>query len=265
MLIRNLTTLVSPDRHVIPIVTGLSSWYWYRKEHQTRLEFLMRGLDLPIQPPSGPIDNTPLDAPARPRSPNYGDVLFRYDGRQRIEELVYQGRIRIGPASFYRSLESDAARADDEVAKHAFIPGEYTRVTTQNGSEIPVRGDIRRTVSTPNYYTLCLSCDWDRALFTDFGADACAVIRNPEAFAARLEAAARPHLPEWYFHYNPVTYFDPYELPQGQYFDAGMCKDFRFAYQREYRFLWFHRQGIEAEEFKYLELGSLTDIAELHA
>ncbi|SFV13453.1 hypothetical protein SAMN05192541_12019 [Bradyrhizobium arachidis] len=33
---RNLQTIVSDDRNVIPINSFLSSWYWYRKEHQTR-------------------------------------------------------------------------------------------------------------------------------------------------------------------------------------------------------------------------------------
>lgn len=42
-----------------------------------------------------------------------------------------------------------------------------------------------------------------------------------------------------------------------------MSKDFRFAYQREYRFL-FAGFGKQATGAQYLELGSLRDIAELH-
>jgi len=42
-LIRNMRALIASERHVIPIQSFLSSWYWYRKEHQTRLEFAMRG------------------------------------------------------------------------------------------------------------------------------------------------------------------------------------------------------------------------------
>lgn len=33
---RNVQSIVSDDRNVIPVISFLSSWYWYRKEHQTR-------------------------------------------------------------------------------------------------------------------------------------------------------------------------------------------------------------------------------------
>jgi hypothetical protein len=35
-LVRNIQSIVSNDRNVIPVISFLSSWYWYRKEHQTR-------------------------------------------------------------------------------------------------------------------------------------------------------------------------------------------------------------------------------------
>ena len=44
-IIRNMHTLISQERHVIPIQSPLSSWYWSWKEHQTRLEFFMRGIE----------------------------------------------------------------------------------------------------------------------------------------------------------------------------------------------------------------------------
>jgi len=35
------------------------------------------------------------------------------------------------------------------------------KITTQDGKEIPIIGDLKKTVSTSNnYYTLCLSCDF---------------------------------------------------------------------------------------------------------
>lgn len=263
-LLRNMEALVSPDRHVIPIQSFLSSWYWYRKEHQTRLELSMRNIPLPVRPPAARLDATPAGAPARPRSPNAGDVLFRYGSRNYMEAMVSRGYVRLGPADFYRGLELDEARADEERAKHSYMPGQYTKITTQDGREVPILGDVRRTVPGPNYYTLCLSCDWDPALFAAFGVDACVVISDPEALAQRLEIAAKEHLPGWYFHYNPVEYFDPYELARHQHVDAAISKDFRFAYQREYRFIWASLEGKHASGFVHLDLGALTDIAELH-
>lgn len=39
---RNFCILVRPERHVIPVNSFLSSWYWHRKEHQTRYEYFLR-------------------------------------------------------------------------------------------------------------------------------------------------------------------------------------------------------------------------------
>jgi len=263
-ILRNMHTLISPDRHIIPIQSFNSSWYWYRKEHQTRLEFLIRGIDTPMEPPTGILNNSPLAAPARPRSPNAGDILFRYGERKYMQAMVEQGSIRIAPASYYRSEEEDCGRADNELSKRSFWPGEYSRITTEDGKEIPIKGDVQRTVSFPDYFVLCMSCDWDLILFDDLPADSCVIIRHPEAFAQRLEIAANYYLDGWYFFHGPVQYFDPYEMSRKEFFDPGMCKNFCYAYQREYRFLWIHLDGKKASEFKFLDLGALNDVAELY-
>jgi len=178
--------------------------------------------------------------------------------------MVYQGGVRVRPASDYRNQELSGARSDEELTKRSVLPGEYSKIITMDGRQHRVVGDVRRTVSAPNYYGLCCSCEWDPALFADFPADACAMVQDTDVFANRLEVAFKAQLDGWYFHHNPVQYFDPHEMPQNQYFDAGMCKDFRFAYQREYRFLWVHLGGEEAGDVRDLELGSLQDIAEVH-
>jgi hypothetical protein len=69
----------------------------------------------------------------------------------------------------------------------------------------------------------------------------------------------------WFFHHNPIEYFDPYDVPRGVRVDSAMCKDFRYAYQREYRFLWFPLKGDKVEEFQDIPpLGSIEDIADLY-
>ena len=263
-LVRNMKALVSPERHVIPIWSFLSSWYWFRKEHQTRLEFNIRGRDIPVVPPSGVLDNTPIGNPIRPRHPNSGDVLFRYGLHQYMYDMVRKGSIRISPANFYKRLEKDFTRHDDELQKQSFMSGRYTRILTQKGLEIPIIGNVQKTISVPNYFVLCMSCDWDIALFKDFDADSCVIIHYPEIFAERLENALRAKLNDWHFYHFPVQYFDPYEKIKDEYISVGASKDFRFAYQREYRFLWMHPDGIEASDFIYVEIGALDDIASLH-
>lgn len=262
-ILLNLKRLNAPDRHIIPIQTFLSSWYWFRKEHQTRLEFHMRKLDLPLEPPWGLLEYVIENPPARPKHPNYGDVLFRYGAAQHMQELVDQGRIRLAPAAFYLELEGDASRFDDERQKHSFLAGEYTHITTSDGREQQFRGDLRRTVSAPNYYTLCVSTEFDPAHFADFDAEACVVITDTDAFADRIGRAAQEHLPDWNFHHCPVEYFDPHEMIKNQLFNAVMSKDFRFAYQREYRFVWMDIDGKEAKDEIFLNLGPLADVCEI--
>jgi hypothetical protein len=265
-ILRNMKVLISRDCDVIPIQSFLSSWYWFRKEHQTRLEFALRNVLLPVASPHGIMfNNEVMGAPARPRHPNAGDVLFRYDKRTRIEKLAHEGQIRIRPASHFRQMEHDRARQDEECSKKSFLAGAHTRITTQDRRNIPILGDVEQTVSMPDYYVFCMACDWDPELFTDFEADTCIVIKDAELFARRIEIAAAPQLPGWYFHHNPVQYFDPYERLKNEYFDAAMSKDFRFAYQREYRFLWFAQNGGVTAGFKFLELGGLGNLAEVHA
>lgn len=264
-VLRNMKALISRDRDVIPIQSFLSSWYWFRKEHQTRLEFALRNAVLPVTPPTNTMfDNLAPGAPARPSHPNAGDVLFRYDRHIYIEPLAVNGSLRISPASGYSSVENDRARQDDECSKKAFLSGAHTRITTEDGRSIPVLGDVEQTLSMPNYYVFCMACDWDQDLFSDFeGADTCIVIKDVNEFARRLDYSAAPQLPGWYFDHNPVQYFDPYERIKNEYFGA-MSKDFRFAYQREYRFIWTPQNEELAGGFKYLLLGGLGNLAEVH-
>jgi len=260
-IVRNLARLVSRERDIIPINSFLSSWYWYRKEHQTRLEFHLRSLSPPISPPREMPSNDHTNAPARSRSPNAGDVLFRFGESQHMVPFVQRGAIRIGAASKYLAGTPGDPRTDDELQKHSFLPGRHTRITTQSGHQIPVIGDVRLTVSDANYYVLCMSSGYHPDLFSDFKADACVVIQDLHQFADRIENAARAHLPGWNFHHNPVQYFDPLEMGRNEVFDTIMSKDFSFAYQMEYRFIWFSLEGIAASGYKCLHLGPLDDIA----
>jgi hypothetical protein len=264
-IIRNMKALVSQERNFIPIKDFLSSWYWFRKEHQTRLEFALRGLSIPPELNDGLTFYVGTDnAPIRPKHPNSADVLFRYDKKTHITNLAQKGEVRLRPASGFKDLEGDKARHDEECSKIAFLPGNHTRITTSAGVEIPIIGDVEHKVSTFNYYVFCMACDWDKQLFTDFEADACIVIKDTEQFASSIESAAANQLAGWRFHHNPVQYFDPYERQKNEYFDASMSKDFRFAYQREYRFLWAPQNGSEPDGFKFLELGNLENFSEVY-
>jgi hypothetical protein len=156
-------------------------------------------------------------------------------------------------------MESDPARHDNESVKESFIPGGHVTITLPDGNAIRPIGDVKTTVTGTDYFLYCVSNDWDPELFADFKADACVVIHHPKEFAQRLKAAATV-LKDWHFHYGPVEYFDTHERQRHERIDNAMSKDFRFAYQRETRFLWAGL-GRTAVGHIDLELGPLTDIA----
>src|ERR1051325_3059630 len=95
-IVRNMQVLTTSDRNVIPIASFLSSWFWYRKEHQTRFEFLLRGKT--IEPPRIDPDRTAKWAsrpPPRPKHPNAGDILFRYGKENYLRPALQQGVFRV--------------------------------------------------------------------------------------------------------------------------------------------------------------------------
>lgn len=257
-IVRNMRAIISQERHVIPVRSFLSSWYWYRKEHLTRLEFAIRELPMHCTLPLVEVRDL-SNAPARPRSPNACDVLFRYGERYWLKQMIEFGKVRIKAARVYAEMENDPARHDDELIKHRFSPGAYVTITLPDGRNIRPIGDLKTSVSGTDYFVYCVANDWDPDLFTDFKADACVVIRDLDEFARRLNTAATT-LQDWDFHYNPVEYFDTHERRRHESFDNVMSKDFRFAYQRETRFIWagFGRAATGSID---LELGPLNDIA----
>lgn len=217
------------------------------------------------KPDRFPNPRTLLQAPIRPIGPNSCDILFRYGNFEFMKLFIENGEVRISPASSYKDGIIGDPRTDDELNKHKWLVGEHTKITTKEGKDIPIIGDVGETVSTQNnYYTLCMSCDFEPMIFEEFEYDSCVIIKDPEIFAERIEENTKEILPEWYFHHNPIEYFDPLEPIKNQYFIPTMCKDFVYAYQMEYRFLWDPLGNGTASGYIVLNLGPLEDICELY-
>lgn len=261
-IVRNMRSYTGPERDVIPIKSYQSSWYWYRKEYQTRLEFALRESEPPTLTHQPPI--TVTSGPAYPKIPNGTEVIFRYGKRKYMQQMVEQGKVRFSPAESYEGEENNAARKDDELQKHSFMAGRYTTITHESGRQIKLIGDIRRTVGGPGYHLVCFSCVWDVQLFDDFQADTCVAVTDPGEFARRLEAAGRAIFPGWYFLDCPVQYFDPYERMKNEFFNSAMSKDFRFAYQNEFRILWSQMSAGPINGFQFVDIGPAHDIMTLY-
>ena len=263
-IVKNMEHLLSAERDVIPSVSFLSSWYWFRKEHQTRYEFFLRGAKSPVQSPNlYAFDRQSSQPPIRPRHPNAGDILYRFGSFKYLMPDLEAGLIRISPASSYADSALDSARKDEEKEKSSYMAGQYTKITTLDGQTIPIIGDVKKTVSTQDYYLLSMAADYDELLFSDFRSDGYMVVKDPDALAERIEVGSQEQLPGWVFHHNPVEYFDPYEVPLGHSHDPLMTKDFSYAYQREYRFIWLSENGEKAGGHLKIPVVNLRDIAEV--
>ncbi|MYA95835.1 MAG: hypothetical protein F4X91_05445 [Nitrospinae bacterium] len=264
-IIRNMHSYTGPERDPIPLDSYQSSWYWFRKEHQTRLEFALRELEPPVLPKLNHVLETfNKSGPTHPDIPDGTKIIFRYGKRKYMRQMVEQGRVRFSPAELYESEENNAARRDDELHKHSYMPGQYTTIRRESGEVTKPIGDIKRTVTGSKYHLVCFSCVWNVELFEDFQADTCVAVSAPEEFAKRLEVASEPVFPGWYFLDMPVQYFDPYEMRKNEIFDSTISKDFRLAYQNEYRILWSQMNASPIDGFQFVEIGPAQDIMTMY-
>lgn len=260
-IIRNMRAYPAGERNKIPINNYQSSWYWYRKEHHTRLEIAYREIDQP-QPDIQPQQTNMLSL-NQASIPNGSDRIFRYSKLEYMKDMVAHGNIRVSPASSYADTNLNIAQKDEELEKHAYMPGQYTTITHESGKAMKVIGDVKRSVSGPPYHLVCFSNVWDKQLFSDFEADTCCVVENPEEFSNRLERAGASLFPNWYYLNAPVQYFDPYERVENELFNSSMSKDFRFAYQHEYRILWSQMNEVPINRFQEICIGPAQDIMRL--
>ena len=198
------------------------------------------------------------------RVPNGTDVIFRYGERKHMRQMVQDGSVRFSPAESYDGEENNEARRDDELQKHAYMPGQYTTIIHESGQRIPVIEDVQHTVGGPRYHLVCFSCVWDPQLFEEFGADTCVAVTEPREFARRIGEAGKDVFPGWYFLDCPVQYFDPYERLKNEFFDAGMSKDLRYAYQNEFRILWSQMRATPIDRHQIVNIGPVYDIMTMY-
>jgi len=194
--------------------------------------------------------------------------LFRYSKRKYLEPLLRCGDLTLFPATQYSDPSLLRSQRDDELARTLILDGTQAQLehTDRDGIRHPITavGSIKYTMSSPtNYYVWFTTTTYDPRLFDDFEADACMIIHDAPAFTDRLRQAVEAAIPRWVGADKLVRYFDPLREP-GQVL-ASFEKDFRFAYQREYRFVW----DPPAPEIRkalsplQLSLGPLHDICTL--
>lgn len=189
--------------------------------------------------------------------------IIKYGRREFLASTLQDGRIRVAPASLYNDHSLNAAVRDDELSAEIeydpsvpfndFPPG---TILFPSG-----RVAIRRELGT-NYYVYCATDRLSTRLLLDFEGDACLIIRDVDAFLARLNEAMQKRLGGWQFVTSYVEYYDPLQVNPAE-IDVLLFKHFRYAYQHEVRLGWLPPQPIKELQPIFVEVGSLEDIAEL--
>ena len=124
-------------------------------------------------------------------------------------------------------------------------------------------GDTISVGINSNYFVYCLSTALAPRLFLDFGYDACIVVSNWRAFAEKLFSNVEVLLPKgWTGYFLAMQYIDPVNSRMVGV-DVFRTKHFRYAYQKEKRFVWLPPEPRADLEPFFVELGSLRDCCEL--
>lgn len=177
------------------------------------------------------------------------EILFRYSDIQYNRELFYQGKLRVAPASTYKNDDLAHAVSDNETSIELANP--------------------QRRYETDDFLTVCFSAVYDFRMFYKFKADSCLVIKDRPEFEKRINDAIEKHNKS---DENtrigkaitcPIIYYDPFDTqPITKPEEIFLMKHFRFAYQHEYRLVILPTKLQPLMPY-FLELGPLTDIAEL--
>lgn len=192
-------------------------------------------------------------------------------------DTLNEGVLRFAPAVTYIDSTLDEARQDDEMRKSYRRPGQQLKITTEDGSALSAIGDVEFFSNRPAseggqigapYWMCSFSSDLDTRLFEDFkssdGEDGCIVIFEPLEFVKRAMPALNAAAPFSTKSLFPTVYFDPYN-PGLQ----GLCplksKDFKYAYQREMRFVLDPEGGVLGDGGPvFVSIGSIADIAAVY-
>lgn len=204
-------------------------------------------------------------------------MLVRISRESWLMDLL-DGILRFAPAALYLDPTLDSARRDDELKKTYRRPGQVIQITGPEGRKIETIGDVffsahraleQDTKLTDVPYWMCsFSSDLDPRLFEEFGktdpteAEACLIVFEPNEFVRRALSPLNDAAPLVRKSLFPVNYFDPHYTHRGT-LSARQSKDFRYAYEREMRFVLDPEGGPPLGDGGpfFVKIDSIADIA----
>jgi hypothetical protein len=200
-----------------------------------------------------------------------GKFLVKYGAEEWMRAAYENGEIRIAPASSYKDSSLNRAIRDDELElsiKPHFRDGKNAALEQlEHDLKNPVSpsGNGVEILKAPtDYYVYCLGSNFSLRMFPDFEADTCLVITKPQLFIERLIRAVLTQIPDWNGFGIGVNYIDPVNVTKDE-IDIFYSKNFRYAYQKEYRLIWTPPTPTFNLKPIFVKLGNLSDCCEFIA
>lgn len=206
--------------------------------------------------------------------------IYKYAQSKFAKALFYNGSVRISLATFFKNQEHNAAIQDVDEDKILIRVSRDARnlVIVRDGKEFFKSQEsdkmviLELLVQHPSY-VFCVSKLLDPRFFFDFDCDAYVFIPNeniPE-FARRINEGAKRAIPKCpkmlstdVVYYDPLRVFDEITDVFHEELLVEKYKDFRYEYQREYRFIWPSLEEPSLlNSYLDIEIGPINDIAEL--
>lgn len=117
------------------------------------------------------------------------------------------------------------------------------------------------SISCPDFLVFCLTDRINFRLISDWSAKSAVIIHDPQEFGRHLSEATRGLVLAAggrTLESGRVRYIDPYFPLENPI--VSFCKHFKFAYQREFRFVIRGGKRVDFGKRK-IEIGSIKDIA----
>jgi len=202
------------------------------------------------------------DVESRLRRRNNAPYVLRFSKHEFNEQALSTGHMQISPASAYDDSAKLRAVRDRELARTTFHPAPGAELITRENQLVKPIAAIKRTTRSPtDYFMYCVSMDYSRRLFHDFGADSCLLIYDVDEFVTRIIKAVTRKFADYNVSGNNIVYFDPFDCSKIP--NVCFMKPFSYAYQREFRVTWIPSRPVERLEPFFIQIGSLKNCAEL--
>lgn len=243
----------------IELFTHVHEEYCFRKKDFPK--DVLKNARLPR--PTWPNKPLGVDLVNKVKGLRQGEYLIKYGKSKYLKEAFQSGSIRINPASSYNDPSLNSAIKDDELRMITYgLPSEVTITHLETNTRIiPTSNVSYQSECSTDYYVYCVSNILDFRLFSDFEADSCLIIKDPEGFTRLLYRVMQSILFSWKGFNAPVKYIDPFNT-RGNKEIILFVKHFRYAYQFEHRFLWLPETKMGELKPIDLNLGSLEAVAE---